>query len=107
MSTDETDKNEKSNTSIHQQHLDSLNLFLTRVNIADLITNFNRPGYVFRINFLAGLARGLGLTVGTGIILAVTVYILGQFVSLPIIGEYIADLLEYINLSLNSRIPHP
>ena len=48
-------------------------------------------------NFTAGMARGLGLTLGTFVVLGLLGLILSQFVNMPIVGQYIADLLGYID----------
>ncbi|MFH0070925.1 DUF5665 domain-containing protein [Peribacillus sp. NPDC056705] len=48
---------------------------------------------------MAGLSRGLGLTVGTAIVLGLLGYILSYFVNVPMIGDFISNLLGYINQS--------
>jgi len=47
-------------------------------------------------NFLSGAARGLGFIVGSTILLAFIIWLLTQLLPLPIIGKWIADLINYI-----------
>lgn len=49
------------------------------------------------INFKAGVARGLGITVGATLVLGVAIWILAKLVDLPIIGEYFEQVMLYIN----------
>ena len=65
-------------------------------NLLDVLMSINNPRRLLWLNFIAGVARGLGLTVGTAIILGILFFILKSFVSLPIIGEYIGDLIDFI-----------
>ncbi len=49
------------------------------------------------INFKAGVARGLGITVGATLVLGITIWILARLVDLPVIGEYFEQAMLYIN----------
>lgn len=71
--------------------------------IGDVLRNYMYPRRVFAINFLAGLARGLGLTVGTAIVLAIAGYMLSKIITVPVLGEYISDILDYVNLYRMNR----
>ena len=52
-------------------------------------------------NFLAGIARGVGIGIGVTIITAILVILLQKIVTLniPIIGEYIADIVKIVERS--------
>ncbi|MBO8171170.1 MAG: hypothetical protein H0Z33_04665 [Bacillaceae bacterium] len=78
------------------KRLDKLAITMEEMKLGDILRNYNRPRRVFAINFLAGLARGLGLTVGTAIVLAIAGFILSKFLSVPVIGEYISNILDYV-----------
>lgn len=60
-------------------------------------------------NFLAGLARGLGFGVGLTVLAAVAIYflvvLLKSLVSLniPLIGTYIADLVEIVQEQISTH----
>ncbi|MMZ68564.1 hypothetical protein D1872_312650 [compost metagenome] len=70
---------------------------LEKSQIKDIIENYSNPKKRIITNFTAGLSRGLGLTLGTFVFLGLLGLILSQFVNMPIIGQYIADLLSYID----------
>ena len=42
-------------------------------------------------NFRAGVAKGLGITIGATVVLAILVWILAKLVALPVIGEYFSQ----------------
>ncbi|MGC5325570.1 DUF5665 domain-containing protein [Brevibacillus sp. SYSU BS000544] len=77
--------------------IDRLSLFIKKTEIADILLNYTKPRRLFFTNFLAGLARGLGLTLGTAIVLVLLGSVIKQFISVPIIGDYIAQIVDYVN----------
>ena len=77
--------------------LDQIADSLEKSQIKDIIENYSNPKKRIITNFTAGLSRGLGLTLGTFVFLGLLGLILSQFVNMPIIGQYIADLLSYID----------
>jgi hypothetical protein len=48
------------------------------------------------VNFKAGVARGLGVTIGMTVILGIFIWILTMLVDLPVVGEYFANAKQYI-----------
>ena len=48
------------------------------------------------LNFKAGVAKGLGLTVGLTVVLGVFVWVLTMLVSLPIVGEYFGEAEQFL-----------
>ncbi|MED4586033.1 DUF5665 domain-containing protein [Brevibacillus choshinensis] len=78
------------------ERMDKIAMFLEDIRLADILQNYTAPRKLLWINFLAGLARGLGLTIGTAIVLALLGSLLTQFLSIPIIGDYIKDLVNYV-----------
>jgi hypothetical protein len=49
--------------------------------------------------FLYGVSHGLGYAVGATVIVAVLVWVLGKLQVVPVLGEWIATLLETIETS--------
>ena len=49
------------------------------------------------INFKAGVAKGLGMTLGMSVVLGLLIWILTKLVAFPVVGEYFADAEEYVN----------
>lgn len=85
--------------SAMESRLDRWAILLEKIKIDDLIQNYSNPKRLIYINLLSGVARGLGLTIGTTLVVAILGYILTQFIDLPIIGEYIANLLDIIDIN--------
>jgi len=47
-------------------------------------------------NFLTGAAKGLGFIIGSTLVLALVLWLLSNLISVPVIGEWIATLMDYI-----------
>ncbi|WP_138494760.1 DUF5665 domain-containing protein [Paenibacillus pinistramenti] len=77
--------------------LDDIATALEKSDFKDIIENYTSPKKRIITNFTAGLSRGLGLTVGTAVVLALLGWMISAFVDLPLIGKYIGQLQEYIN----------
>ncbi len=82
-----------------ERRLERWAILLEKIKIDDLLHNYANPKRLIWVNILSGLARGLGLTIGTALIIAILGYVLNQFISLPIIGEYIANLIDVIQIN--------
>ena len=70
-------------------------------NIEEWSYIFGSKKEIIKRNLIAGIFRGVGIGIGVTIITAVLVIILQKIVTLniPIIGEYIADILEIVQKS--------
>ena len=73
-------------------------------NIENLIEMIELKGSKFEIikrNFIAGISRGIGIGIGVTVVTAILVLFLNHLVSLniPIIGEYIADIVDIVEKS--------
>lgn len=49
------------------------------------------------INFKAGVAKGLGMTLGMSVVLGLLIWILTKLVAIPVVGEYFTDAEVYVN----------
>lgn len=78
------------------QRLDKISHLLEKAEFQDIIMNYANPKRRFMTNFLAGLSRGLGLTVGTFVVLGLLGWLLSLFVNVPMVGDYIKSLQDYI-----------
>lgn len=47
-------------------------------------------------NFLTGAAKGLGFVIGSTLLLALFLWIASQLLTVPVIGEWMADLINYV-----------
>ncbi len=71
---------------------------IEKYNLAEYMTLLNSPRRFLMINFLAGLARGFGIALGMTILGALILYVLQRLVvlNLPIIGDFIAELVRIV-----------
>jgi hypothetical protein len=79
-----------------EERLEKIALDLEKVKLAEYVEIMNNPKKLLYTNFIGGLARGLGTAIGLTVLAAILFYILKQTVNLPLIGQYIADLLDII-----------
>ncbi|MDR0339845.1 MAG: DUF5665 domain-containing protein [Desulfovibrio sp.] len=80
------------------KHLKQLAKYLDSSGIAEYVQLTRKPGKLLWLNFIAGIARGLGFTIGTTLVLAVVYKILSRVISMNI--PYITEMLrELIDLS--------
>lgn len=76
---------------------------LEKTQIADYVNLLNRPMKLLWRNFLAGIARGVGSAVGLAFFATFILYILQLLgaLNLPIIGDYIADIVRIVQKQLD------
>ena len=74
---------------------------MERARVDEYTSMLTRPWRFFFFNFIVGIFRGLGMAIGFTLIFALIIYvitqILVQMVDLPIIGMYIAELVQFVN----------
>lgn len=82
--------------------LDNLNYLLTKNEILNLAELLGNKKELFLRNIWSGMAKGIGIGIGFTIITAIILIILQKIVTwnIPIIGEYIADIVDIVQ---NSR----
>ncbi len=74
---------------------------LQKSNIEEWTYIFGSKKEIIKRNLLAGIFRGVGIGIGVTIITAILIILLQRIVALniPIIGEYIADIVEIVQKS--------
>ncbi|ADU51004.1 hypothetical protein Tmar_0890 [Thermaerobacter marianensis DSM 12885] len=89
--------------------LDELSWRWQRISIAEYLALFRDPGRLFWMNFVAGVARGLGAAVGFTLLGALVLLALQRAVelNLPYLGSLIADLLRIVRTELDGGTPGP
>jgi len=94
-------KEERENINILSKSISHLNKVLQEGNFVELTYLLGNKKEMFIRNFLAGISRGIGIGIGVTIITAILVMILQKIVTLniPIIGEYISDIVEIVQRS--------
>ena len=68
----------------------------------------NKPWRLLGMNFLIGLARGLGMTIGLALVLALFVFVAQEIISanLPGISKWLADLLGLVQSYSVTGLPY-
>jgi hypothetical protein len=71
---------------------------IDKFNIAEYMQLLNSPVRFFWVNFLGGIARGLGAALGATIVFALVLALLQRIVilNLPIIGDFIAEIVKLV-----------
>lgn len=84
-----------------QSKIDKLINSIERSNLEELATIMGNKKQIIIRNFIAGVFRGIGIGIGITIITAILILILRQLVTLniPVIGEYISDIVEIVEKS--------
>ena len=86
----------KNKKNILNAKIEKLIDLIENSNINELVRILgNRKEIIYR-NILAGIFRGIGIGIGVTIITAILIFTLRRLVALniPVIGEYIADIVE-------------
>lgn len=78
--------------------VDELNNILLKSNLREIAYLLGNKKRMFFLNFLAGIARGIGIGIGVTVITAFLVFILQKIVKLniPVIGEFISDIVDIV-----------
>lgn len=82
--------------------IERLAVQLERANFAEYVQLMQKPKRILWLNFLGGMARGLGVAVGFTLITAALVYLLQQMTVLPYIGDFIADIVRIVKTHLET-----
>lgn len=80
------------------QIAEQLTRVMEKTRIAEYVDYLEHPGRLLWTNFLIGIARGLGSTIGLAIVLGLFVYIVQKLVmlNLPVISDFITDFIIMI-----------
>ena len=81
--------------------LDVLNYAMTKSKFIDLLELLGNRKELFFRNLWSGMVKGIGIGIGVTIITAIIVILLQKIVTwnIPIIGEYIADIVDIVKNS--------
>jgi len=75
---------------------------LERTRIADYALLLNKPWRLLWLNLISGVSRGIGIALGFTFFAATIIYVLQVLgaLNLPIIGDYIADIVRIVQRQL-------
>ena len=87
-----------------EKRLDRIASGMERSKLNEYVHYLEHPKKLFFANFLAGIARGFGASIGFTLLAAVIIYILRGIVewNLPVIGEFISDIVSIVNNNLQN-----
>ncbi|MEW6171569.1 MAG: DUF5665 domain-containing protein [Bacillota bacterium] len=85
-----------------EEKLKELTVATEKMKLAEYVELLDRPWRLMYVNFIAGLARGVGIAVGFTLLGALLIYFLKNLVAanLPGIGKFIAEVVRMVNLHL-------
>ncbi len=71
---------------------------MEKTRIAEYVQYLERPWRLIWTNFLIGIARGLGSTIGLAIVIGLLIFFLQNLLmlNLPIISDFIADFIHMV-----------
>lgn len=95
---DNSDDQTERTMALLTRRIAELSVRVEKTQIAEYVSLLNNPRRLFALNFVAGLARGFGSAVGFTVLAALLVMFLRQLVTinLPLIGDFIAELVELV-----------
>ncbi|BAD40225.1 DUF5665 domain-containing protein [Symbiobacterium thermophilum] len=84
------------------QMVERLSIALERSNVLDYTVLLQHPWRMLWINFVGGMARGLGIGIGFTVLSAILLYILRglMMANLPFIGDLIATIVRLVEQQL-------
>ena len=82
--------------------LDELSERIQGINISEYIELIRSPGRMLLINFISGLARGLGIAIGATVLGAIFLIILLNIAqsNIPLIAEFVARIIKIVETYL-------
>jgi len=77
---------------------------MEKMKLAEYVQLLDHPWRLMYINFIAGLARGVGIAIGFTILGAMVLYFLRILVmlNLPLIGNFIAEIVRMVQLKVGT-----
>ena len=92
----------KEGKSLLVAKIEELSLNIEKMKLAEYVELLHQPKRLLFLNFIAGVARGLGIAVGFAILGAVVILVLRRLVvlNLPLIGDFIALVVKLVQTRL-------
>ncbi len=89
-----------------KEKIEELSLNIERMKLAEYVELLNRPGRLLFVNFISGVARGLGIAVGFTLLGALVLFFLQRLVvlNLPVLSDFIAEIVRLVQSQLRGGI---
>ncbi len=87
-----------------ESRMEKIAYSLEHSRFLDYIDYTNKPRWIFWRNFMIGVARGVGLTIGTAIIIAIAIKILQHLISMniPFLTDMLVEFVQFIKEQVTS-----
>lgn len=84
--------------------LDQISFNMEKTKIKEYVEYLEHPRKMLFSNFMAGLARGFGASIGFTLLAAFVIYLLQYIVkwNLPVIGKFISEIVNIVNNNLKN-----
>ena len=86
-----------------RRYLERLILIIERSRIREYMMLTDSKRRLFLINFVAGFGKGFGQAIGFTLLAGVVLYLLSIWVDLPVIGAFIAKLMNIVDQNRKGR----
>ena len=87
------------------RQLERLNFVLERMGVGFFLDLHRRPWKLFWVNVLAGMGRGLGFVLGATVLVALILWFLRPFFSIPVLGKWIAKIADVVRENMLRGAP--
>jgi Domain of unknown function (DUF5665) len=80
------------------REVDRLAKIVERMNLGDYVGLLQKPGRLLWLNFVAGMARGLGTILGATVLVSLIVAVAQRIIAshLPGVGNFFAEFLQLL-----------
>lgn len=89
--------------NISSKKLMKLAILLERLNLYDYLNLLHRPLRLIWINFMVGVARGLGAMVGAAVLIVIFFAVAKHMVNIPLIGTFVAEVVKVVQHKLDGN----
>ncbi len=74
--------------------LEKVAMHIERMRLGDYVEMMGRPGRIIWMNLLGGIAKGVGLTIGATLVIAILFKLLSALIAMKI--PYLTDMLQEV-----------
>lgn len=85
---------EKETQDDKYSQLEKVAIHIEKMRLGDYVEMMGRPGRIIWTNFLGGIAKGVGLTIGATLVIAILFKLLSALIAMNI--PYLTDMLQEV-----------
>jgi hypothetical protein len=85
-----------------KERIEKLTFAIEKMNLAEYTSLLRSPLRLLFVNFIAGLARGLGIGIGFAVLTAIVLTIFREIAmaNLPVVGDFVATIVRLVDQNL-------